>query len=102
TGNERTDCGCNAGEGAGDGVSNAGEVRPIVISEPDSHWVLAKPYPGWNRHFIVKWPAKLMKKRRGLWRFVGAGRGGRTPMTRRSADFESAASASSAIPAHFN
>jgi hypothetical protein len=29
----------------------------------------------------------------------GAGRGGRTPMTRRSADFESAASASSAIPA---
>ena len=30
---------------------------------------------------------------------VGAGRGGRTPMTRRSADFESAASASSAIPA---
>ncbi len=30
---------------------------------------------------------------------AGAGRGGRTPMTRRSADFESAASASSAIPA---
>ena len=30
---------------------------------------------------------------------VGAGRGGRTPMTLRSADFESAASASSAIPA---
>ena len=29
----------------------------------------------------------------------GAGRGNRTPMTRRSADFESAASASSAIPA---
>jgi hypothetical protein len=29
----------------------------------------------------------------------GAGRGGRTPMTLRSADFESAASASSAIPA---
>src|SRR5580658_4817908 len=30
---------------------------------------------------------------------VGAGRGSRTPKTRRSADFESAASASSAIPA---
>ena len=30
---------------------------------------------------------------------VGAGRGGRTPTTLRSADFESAASASSAIPA---
>ena len=30
----------------------------------------------------------------------GAGRGGRTPMTLRSADFESAASASSTIPAH--
>jgi hypothetical protein len=29
----------------------------------------------------------------------GAGRGSRTPKTRRSADFESAASASSAIPA---
>jgi hypothetical protein len=29
----------------------------------------------------------------------GAGRGGRTPMTRRSTDFESVASASSAIPA---
>ena len=33
----------------------------------------------------------------GFW--VGAGRGSRTPKTRRSADFESAASASSAIPA---
>jgi hypothetical protein len=32
---------------------------------------------------------------------VGAGRGSRTPKTRRSADFESAASASSAIPAWF-
>jgi hypothetical protein len=31
--------------------------------------------------------------------FAGAGRGNRTPMTLRSADFESAASASSAIPA---
>jgi hypothetical protein len=30
---------------------------------------------------------------------IGAGRGSRTPKTRRSADFESAASASSAIPA---
>ena len=30
---------------------------------------------------------------------IGAGRGGRTPTTLRSADFESAASASSAIPA---
>ena len=30
----------------------------------------------------------------------GAGRGGRTPMPRRAADFESAASASSTIPAH--
>ena len=30
---------------------------------------------------------------------TGAGRGSRTPKTRRSADFESAASASSAIPA---
>ena len=30
---------------------------------------------------------------------IGAGRGNRTPMTLRSADFESAASASSAIPA---
>ncbi len=30
---------------------------------------------------------------------AGAGRGSRTPKTRRSADFESAASASSAIPA---
>ncbi len=30
----------------------------------------------------------------------GAGRGSRTPKTRRSADFESAASASSAIPAY--
>jgi hypothetical protein len=30
---------------------------------------------------------------------LGAGRGSRTPKTRRSADFESAASASSAIPA---
>src|SRR5271168_3956953 len=33
----------------------------------------------------------------GFW--LGAGRGSRTPKTRRSADFESAASASSAIPA---
>jgi hypothetical protein len=32
-------------------------------------------------------------------RNLGAGRGSRTPKTRRSADFESAASASSAIPA---
>src|SRR6185369_11934766 len=32
---------------------------------------------------------------------VGAGRGSRTPKIRRSADFESAASASSAIPAWF-
>jgi hypothetical protein len=32
-------------------------------------------------------------------KFYGAGRGGRTPTTLRSADFESAASASSAIPA---
>jgi hypothetical protein len=31
--------------------------------------------------------------------YFGAGRGSRTPKTRRSADFESAASASSAIPA---
>jgi hypothetical protein len=31
--------------------------------------------------------------------YCGAGRGSRTPKTRRSADFESAASASSAIPA---
>jgi hypothetical protein len=31
--------------------------------------------------------------------YAGAGRGGRTPMTRRSTDFESVASASSAIPA---
>ena len=42
---------------------------------------------------------------RSLDRFVeaylGAGRGNRTPMTLRSADFESAASASSAIPALF-
>ncbi|SRR6266496_5297726 len=35
--------------------------------------------------------------RRGLW--VGAGRGSRTPKGRSPADFESAASASSAIPA---
>ena len=33
-------------------------------------------------------------------KLIGAGRGGRTPMTLRSADFESAASASSTIPAH--
>src|SRR5437588_13128732 len=33
---------------------------------------------------------------------LGAGRGSRTPKTRRSADFESAASASSAIPAEGN
>jgi hypothetical protein len=33
------------------------------------------------------------------FRIFGAGRGGRTPMTLRSADFESAASASSTIPA---
>ncbi len=36
------------------------------------------------------------------FRIRGAGRGGRTPMTLRSADFESAASASSAIPAQRN
>ena len=34
-----------------------------------------------------------------FFELVGAGRGGRTPTTLRSADFESAASASSAIPA---
>ena len=34
-----------------------------------------------------------------LLTLYGAGRGGRTPTTLRSADFESAASASSAIPA---
>ncbi len=34
-----------------------------------------------------------------LFIIFGAGRGGRTPTTLRSADFESAASASSAIPA---
>jgi hypothetical protein len=33
------------------------------------------------------------------FQYTGAGRGSRTPKTRRSADFESAASASSAIPA---
>jgi len=38
----------------------------------------------------------------GMSKVIGAGRGGRTPTTLRSADFESAASASSAIPAHFD
>jgi hypothetical protein len=37
-----------------------------------------------------------LSKQKGIY---GAGRGSRTPKTRRSADFESAASASSAIPA---
>jgi hypothetical protein len=39
---------------------------------------------------------QIIQNKRELY---GAGRGSRTPKTRRSADFESAASASSAIPA---
>ncbi len=42
-------------------------------------------------------PSQLAANFVGSW--SGAGRGSRTPKTRRSADFESAASASSAIPA---
>ena len=43
---------------------------------------------------------ELAPASRVFWAFgFGAGRGSRTPKTRRSADFESAASASSAIPA---
>ena len=44
---------------------------------------------------------RCVLKPSNLFVLYGAGRGGRTPMTRRSADFESAASASSTIPALF-
>ncbi len=50
-------------------------------------------------HFGAQWSWVVCK--RLIFNFFrsGAGRGGRTPTTLRSADFESAASASSAIPA---
>jgi hypothetical protein len=47
-----------------------------------------------KRPLAEEWPFSFK-----LFRIFGAGRGGRTPMTLRSADFESAASANSTIPA---
>jgi hypothetical protein len=52
---------------------------------------------GSARRVRPKFVSRIPRQPRG--RSVGAGRGSRTPKTRRSADFESAASASSAIPA---
>jgi hypothetical protein len=67
--------------------------RYAIVSQSDIRDAMSKLEAGQQRDDAEA----ARDKKAGL--DYGAGRGSRTPKTRRSADFESAASASSAIPA---
>jgi hypothetical protein len=71
--------------------------NPISLDEFGQS--LGRVAPQTVREQMVPLLAPLRDELGRLWVERGAGRGSRTPKTRRSADFESAASASSAIPA---